>query len=214
MTKRRHVRLGDSLDDEDIVVVRGGELDADIVRADALRHHDIYGMFGISVFAAQDVTIDELAQQPPLVRFEVLTLVRVGVIRAAGLRIEPTGRNPRHFTVPSTTSTPVCAGSPVVSTSDGATRTMTVSQPRRESPMDVDLVADLNAEDDDRLGWSTLGDAREPQRVRPGVMLLAGNRYGRAVVRIVGVDDDGQVHFAILPGSVEKNRHLLGRTVA
>ena len=27
-------------------------------------------------------------------------------------------------------------------------------------------------------------------------------------------DDDGQVHFAILPGSVEKNRHLLGRTVA
>lgn len=80
--------------------------------------------------------------------------------------------------------------------------------------MDIDLVADLNAEDDDGLGWSTLGDAREPQRVRPGVMLLAGNRYGRAVVRVVEVDDDGQVHFAILPGSVEKNRHLLGRTVA
>jgi hypothetical protein len=27
-------------------------------------------------------------------------------------------------------------------------------------------------------------------------------------------DDDGQVHFAILPGSVDKNRHLLDRTVA
>lgn len=99
MTKRRHVRLGDSLDDEDIVVVRGGELDADILRADAMRHHDIYGTFGISVFAAQDVTVDELAQQSPLVRFEVLTLVSVRVIRAASLRIEPTGRNPRHFTV-------------------------------------------------------------------------------------------------------------------
>lgn len=80
--------------------------------------------------------------------------------------------------------------------------------------MDIDLVADLNAQDDDGLGWSTLGDARQPDEVRPGVMLLAGNRYGWAVVRVVDVDDDGQVHFVILPGSVEKNRHLLGRTVA
>jgi hypothetical protein len=79
---------------------------------------------------------------------------------------------------------------------------------------DIDLNADLNAQDDDGLGWSTLADARDPSRVRPGAMLLAGNRYGRAVVRIVAIDDDGQVHFSILPGSVEKNRHLLGRTVA
>ena len=80
--------------------------------------------------------------------------------------------------------------------------------------MDNDIVADLNAQDDEGIGWSMLGDAREPDRIRPGVMLLAGNRYGRAVVRVVEVDDDGQVHFAILPGSVEKNRHLLGRVVA
>jgi hypothetical protein len=45
-------------------------------------------------------------------------------------------------------------------------------------------------------------------------MLLAGNRYGQAVVRVVTIDDDGQVHFTILPGSVAKNRHLLHRTVA
>jgi hypothetical protein len=45
------------------------------------------------------VALDELAQQAPLVRFEVLTLVRVGVLRSAGFRLEPTGRNPRHFTV-------------------------------------------------------------------------------------------------------------------
>jgi len=42
----------------------------------------------------------------------------------------------------------------------------------------------------------------------------AVDRFGRAVVRIVAVDDDGQVHFTILPGPVAKNRHLLGRTVA
>lgn len=80
--------------------------------------------------------------------------------------------------------------------------------------LEVDLVADLNAQDDSGLGWSLLTDARNPDRVGPGAMLLAGNQQARAVVRIVAVDDDGQVHFSILPGSVEKNRHLLGRTVA
>ena len=79
---------------------------------------------------------------------------------------------------------------------------------------EVDLIADLNAEDDDGLGWSTLADASDPGRVVPGAMLLAGNRYGQAVVRIVSVDDDGQVHVTVLPGPVAKNRHLLGRTVA
>jgi hypothetical protein len=79
---------------------------------------------------------------------------------------------------------------------------------------EVDLVADLNAEDDEGLGWSTLSDARDPRNIQPGVLLLAGNRYGQAVVRVVAVDSDGQVHFSILPGSIAKNRHLLGRTLA
>jgi hypothetical protein len=49
--------------------------------------------------------------------------------------------------------------------------------------LEVDLVADLNAQDDDGLGWSLIADARDPDRVRPGAMLLAGNPQGRAVVR-------------------------------
>ncbi len=79
---------------------------------------------------------------------------------------------------------------------------------------DIDLTADLSAQVDDGLGWSTLADAGDPSRVRPGAVLLAGDRHDRAVVRIVAIDDDGQVHFTMLPGSVAKNRHLLGRTVA
>lgn len=79
---------------------------------------------------------------------------------------------------------------------------------------EIDLVADLNAQDDDGLCWSTLSDARDPAVVVHGAMLLAGNEAARAVVRIAAIDDDGQVHFVILPGSVEKNRHLLGRTVS
>jgi hypothetical protein len=70
------------------------------------------------------------------------------------------------------------------------------------------------AQDDEGLGWTTLDDAADPDVVRPGAYLLAGNRHGQAVVRIVAVDDDGQVHFSILPAPVAKNRHLLGRTVA
>ena len=40
---------------------------------------------------------------------------------------------------------------------------------------DLDLEADLNAQDDEGLGWSTLADAIAPDRVRPGAMLLAGD---------------------------------------
>lgn len=79
---------------------------------------------------------------------------------------------------------------------------------------EIDLQADLNAEDDDGLGWSTLADARVAERIKPGAMILAGNKAAQAVVRIVAVDEDGQVHFSILPGSVAMNRHLLGHSVA
>lgn len=99
MSKQRHVRPDNGLDDDDTIVLRGGDLDPAVLRADAERYHSIYGEYGISVFAARDATVDELAQQVPLVRFEVLTLVRAGALRAAGFRLEPTGRNPSHFTV-------------------------------------------------------------------------------------------------------------------
>lgn len=99
MTKQRHLRQGDRLDDDDTVVIRGGDLDPVVLRADAQRYHSIYGEYGLSVFAARDATIDELAQEVPLVRFESLTLVRAGDLFTAGFRLDPTGRNPRHFTV-------------------------------------------------------------------------------------------------------------------
>lgn len=99
MAKQRYVRDGDALADDAIVVVRGGELDAEVLRADAERYHAMYGGYGLSVLAARDISVDELAQQAPLVRFGVLTLMRVGVLRVAGLRLDPTGRDPRHFTV-------------------------------------------------------------------------------------------------------------------
>jgi hypothetical protein len=97
--KLRRLRDGDVLENGDIVLVRGGDLDADILRADAARYYSIYGVYGISVFAVRSVTVDELAQQVPLVRFDRLSLLKVRDVLAAGMRLEPTGRNSRHFTV-------------------------------------------------------------------------------------------------------------------
>ncbi len=97
--KLRYVRGSDVLGDDSDVVVRGGELDPVVLRRDAQRNHEIYGVYGISVFAVHGTTLDEMAQQAPLVRFDRLTLIKAVVIRSAGLRLEPTGRNPRHFDI-------------------------------------------------------------------------------------------------------------------
>jgi hypothetical protein len=97
--KLRRLRDGDVLEDGSVVLVRGGDLDPEILCADALRYHGIYGVYGISVFAARDATVDELAQQSPLIRFDRLSLLRVRDVLAAKMRLEPTGRNPCHYTV-------------------------------------------------------------------------------------------------------------------
>jgi len=78
----------------------------------------------------------------------------------------------------------------------------------------LDVIADLKAQDDDGLGWSTPSDARDTDRVNPGAMLLTGKESAKAVVRVVTVDDDGQIHFPILRGSFARNRHLLDRSPA
>jgi hypothetical protein len=97
--KQRYVRPGGELTDETTVVVRGGELRRELLQADARRAFTAYGTYAISVFAADGVTVDELAQEQPLVRFELLTLMTVGTIRAAGLLIRPTGRNRLHHSI-------------------------------------------------------------------------------------------------------------------
>src|SRR5438045_9775458 len=97
--KQRFIRVGDEITDDTTLVIRGGLLDEMLLRADALRNHEIYGTYGISVLALRDVSFDELASGPPLVRFASLTLVTAGELRSRGLRLEATGRNRRHFYV-------------------------------------------------------------------------------------------------------------------
>jgi hypothetical protein len=86
--------------------------------------------------------------------------------------------------------------------------------PHGQMSRPIELAADLNAQDDDGYGWATLSCANRPAAVKVGAMLLAGNSQAMAVVRVIAVDDDGQVHFKILPGPIRKNRHLLLDDVA
>jgi hypothetical protein len=75
--KLRRLRDGDVLD-EDTMLVRGGGLDPDVLRADARRYHSVYGTYGISVFAVRGLSLDEMAQQVPLVRLTASRLSRPG----------------------------------------------------------------------------------------------------------------------------------------
>ena len=34
-----------------------------------------------------------------------------------------------------------------------------------------------------------------------------------ALVRVMAVDGDGHMHITVLPGTLEKNRHLVGRAL-
>jgi hypothetical protein len=114
-----------------------------------------------------------------LVRFARLTLVTVGALRTAGLALEATGRNRQHFPVILPDLDIGVAYSFSANTERPTTRIMIRRTNTEGASMDVDLRADLNAQDDDGYGWSTLADARDPDRVQSGCMLLAGNGAAR-----------------------------------
>ena len=87
----------EQLADDGLVVVRGGLLDVETLRVDAVRAFERFGEHGVSVLAVPD----EAAMQEIGTRLrlnEVLTLMRVGEIRRAGLELRPTFRRP-HYTV-------------------------------------------------------------------------------------------------------------------
>jgi hypothetical protein len=188
--KERHIRVGDNIVDGD-VIVRGGMPGPRGLRAEAQNHYVVYGTSSVSVYAVRDVPLEEIAQSLPLACFEQLTLWTAGDIRTAGLALEPAGRDPRHCLV---NLGPGGVG--VRALWGGEHRTWT-NAPRPVLP-DIDLPADLNTQDDDGLGWTILTFARDPQQVKAGEQLVAGDRNGQATVRIEAVDTDGQVHFTIL----------------
>ncbi len=74
--------------------------------------------------------------------------------------------------------------------------------------MELDLIVDLNTEDDTGLPWTLLRNARRPERVVKGAYIVVGSASVRAVAEVVDIAD-GVVWVRPVPGSAEKNRHLL-----
>jgi hypothetical protein len=79
-------------------VVRGGTLDRARLRRDATLTFRRFGEYGISVLAARDEEALDALAATTLQRERLLTLMRAGTLRAAGLELRATFRRP-HFTV-------------------------------------------------------------------------------------------------------------------
>jgi hypothetical protein len=88
----------ESLADDALVVVRGGLLGRSRLRRDAILTFHRFGEYGISVLAAPDEAALDALASTTLQREPVLTLMRMGTLRAAGFEVRPTFRRP-HFTV-------------------------------------------------------------------------------------------------------------------
>ncbi len=88
----------EGLADEALVVVRGGILDKASLRRDAALTFRRFGEYGISVLCAPDDASLDVIAGTTLQRASMLTLMRMGALRAAGLEVRPTFRRP-HYTV-------------------------------------------------------------------------------------------------------------------
>src|SRR5437588_8834489 len=88
----------ESLPGDSFLVVRGGLLEITILRADAEAARRRFSIEGVSVFGAGDATDVEVLARSRMVRFDVLTLVTLGVLRAARLERVPTFKSP-HYTI-------------------------------------------------------------------------------------------------------------------
>ena len=81
----------------------------------------------------------------------------------------------------------------------------------------VDITADLNDEDETGYVWTFLDEARDPARIHPGALVVAGDEEAAAVCQVVNLVPAGDgmiVHLRLLPGLVNDYRALVDRALA
>jgi hypothetical protein len=81
----------------------------------------------------------------------------------------------------------------------------------------VDITADLNDEDETGFVWTFLDEARDPDQITPGVLVVAGDEEAAAVCQVVDLVPAGDgtiVHLRLLPGLVDEYRALVERALA
>jgi hypothetical protein len=81
----------------------------------------------------------------------------------------------------------------------------------------VDITADLNDEDQTGYLGTFLDEARDPARITPGALVVAGDEDTAAVCQVVDLvpaSDSTTVHLRLLPGLVDDWRALVDRALA
>ena len=96
----KRIALRDEAVPEDaVVVVRGGQMNSDLVRRTATDAHDEFGLYAVSVFLVLDSSVEELCRDlPELQRYGKVRLSTVGRLRSLGFALLPTFDRP-HFDV-------------------------------------------------------------------------------------------------------------------
>lgn len=98
MAKRR-ARRGEPLPEAAALIVRGDLLDPEALLDDATDNFEVYGYWGISVFAeVGGFDVDQIATAK-LSRARWLVLFRAGDVLGAGLELWDTGQSPHYDVV-------------------------------------------------------------------------------------------------------------------
>ena len=95
---RRRMRRGEGVPPDATVIVRANRLDPDELRVDAQRNYDVYGFYGISVFAGSGEQTWMTIAREKFTEAQWIVLFTAGDLMEAGLELWDTGVDP-HFDI-------------------------------------------------------------------------------------------------------------------
>lgn len=72
----------------------------------------------------------------------------------------------------------------------------------------VDITADLNDEDETGYVWTFLDEARDPDQITPGVLVVAGDEEAAAVCQVVDLVPRGRWHDRSSPAPARPGRRI------